>query len=237
MNVKEQLRRTVKEQCGKDISAASDRELYNSLLVMTKVLLENKPKIEGKKRVYYISAEFLIGKLLSNNLINLGIYEDIYEELKEHGKELSVIEELEPEPSLGNGGLGRLAACFLDSIASLGLPGDGIGLNYHFGLFRQSFRDKLQYTEKDEWMEDHSWLNKTGVTFPVYFGDKKVISCLYDIDVVGYDNLQISCSVWFVYSTRIRHDRLPSGSVGGCTSNPSSKSSMKKPSSPSRNGS
>ena len=188
MNVKEQLRRTVKEQCGKDISAASDRELYNSLLVMTKVLLENKPKIEGKKRVYYISAEFLIGKLLSNNLINLGIYEDIYEELKEHGKELSVIEELEPEPSLGNGGLGRLAACFLDSIASLGLPGDGIGLNYHFGLFRQSFRDKLQYTEKDEWMEDHSWLNKTGVTFPVYFGDKKVISCLYDIDVVGYDN-------------------------------------------------
>ena len=114
MNVKEQLRRTVKEQCGKDISAASDRELYNSLLVMTKVLLENKPKIEGKKRVYYISAEFLIGKLLSNNLINLGIYEDIYEELKEHGKELSVIEELEPEPSLGNGGLGRLAACFLD---------------------------------------------------------------------------------------------------------------------------
>ena len=188
MNVKEQLRRTVKEQCGKDISAASDRELYNSLLVMTKVLLENKPKIEGKKRVYYISAEFLIGKLLSNNLINLGIYEDIYEELKEHGKELSVIEELEPEPSLGNGGLGRLAACFLDSIASLGLPGDGIGLNYHFGLFRQSFRDKLQYTEKNEWMEDHSWLNKTGVTFPVYFGDKKVISCLYDIDVVGYDN-------------------------------------------------
>ncbi len=186
--MKEQLRRTVKEQCGKDISAASDRELYNSLLVMTKVLLENKPKIEGKKRVYYISAEFLIGKLLSNNLINLGIYEDIYEELKEHGKELSVIEELEPEPSLGNGGLGRLAACFLDSIASLGLPGDGIGLNYHFGLFRQSFRDKLQYTEKDEWMEDHSWLNKTGVTFPVYFGDKKVISCLYDIDVVGYDN-------------------------------------------------
>ncbi len=188
MNVKEYLRETVKEQYGKEISAASDKELYNSLLLMTKALLEKKPRIEGKKKVYYISAEFLIGKLLSNNLINLGIYEELYEELKEHGKDLSAIEEQEPEPSLGNGGLGRLAACFLDSIASLGLPGDGIGLNYHFGLFRQSFQDKLQYAEKDKWMEEHSWLNKTGLTFPVYFGDKKVTSCLYDIDVAGYEN-------------------------------------------------
>ena len=188
MNITEQLKETVKTQYGKDISAASDRELYNSLLIMTKTLLKDKPRIEGKKRVYYISAEFLIGKLLSNNLINLGIYEELYDELKKYGKDLAVIEELEPEPSLGNGGLGRLAACFLDSIASLGLPGDGIGLNYHFGLFRQSFQDKLQYAEKDEWMTEPSWLNKTDLTFPVYFGDKKVTSRLYDIDVVGYEN-------------------------------------------------
>ena len=143
---------------------------------------------DGDKKVYYISAEFLIGKLLSNNLINLGIYEKVEEILKSKGKELSRIEEVEPEPSLGNGGLGRLAACFMDSIATLGLPGEGIGLNYHFGLFRQVFRDRMQTAEKDSWMERDSWLNRTDVSFNVCFGDKKVTSRLYDIDVIGYDS-------------------------------------------------
>ncbi|MFR9233025.1 MAG: glycogen/starch/alpha-glucan phosphorylase, partial [Eisenbergiella massiliensis] len=137
---------------------------------------------------YYISAEFLIGKLLSNNLINLGVYEKVENILKEKGRELSRIEEAEPEPSLGNGGLGRLAACFLDSIATLGLPGEGIGLNYHFGLFKQVFRDRLQTAEKDEWLEKQSWLTKTDTSFDVYFGKQKVTSRLYDIDVIGYDS-------------------------------------------------
>ena len=140
------------------------------------------------KKVYYISAEFLIGKLLSNNLINLGVYEKVENILKEKGRELSRIEEAEPEPSLGNGGLGRLAACFLDSIATLGLPGEGIGLNYHFGLFKQVFRDRLQTAEKDEWLEKQSWLTKTDTSFDVYFGKQKVTSRLYDIDVIGYDS-------------------------------------------------
>ena len=146
------------------------------------------PEISGDKKIYYISAEFLIGKLLSNNLINLGMYDKLDEILKKHGKELCRIEEVEPEPSLGNGGLGRLAACFLDSIATLGLPGEGIGLNYHFGLFKQVFKDKLQTAEKNDWIEKHSWLTKTDTTFDVYFGDQKVTSRLYDIDVIGYDN-------------------------------------------------
>ena len=125
---------------------------------------------------------------MSNNLINLGIYDRMDEILKKHGKNLSVIEEIEPEPSLGNGGLGRLAACFLDSIATLGLPGEGIGLNYHFGLFKQEFRDRLQTAQKNDWIEEQSWLTKTDVSFDVYFGKKKVTSRLYDIDVAGYDS-------------------------------------------------
>ena len=143
---------------------------------------------EGEKKVYYISAEFLIGKLLSNNLINLGVYDKMSDILEKYGKKLSVIEEVEPEPSLGNGGLGRLAACFLDSIATLGLPGEGIGLNYHFGLFKQVFKDKLQTAEKNAWIEENSWLTKTDITYDVYFGKKKVTSRLYDIDVAGYDS-------------------------------------------------
>ena len=139
MKAGEHLKKTVKELYGKELPMADNKELYNSLLAMTKELLAEKPEISGKKKVYYISMEFLIGKLLANNLINLGIYEEIAAVLKENGKELAFIEEEEPEPSLGNGGLGRLAACFLDSIATLGLPGDGIGLNYHFGLFYQKF--------------------------------------------------------------------------------------------------
>ena len=144
--------------------------------------------ITGDITVYYISAEFLIGKLLSNNLINLGIYDKLDEILKANGKNLSAIEEIEPEPSLGNGGLGRLAACFLDSIATLGLPGEGIGLNYHLGLFKQVFENKLQSAQKNDWIENDSWLNKTDTTFEVYFGKRKVISRLYDIDVIGYNN-------------------------------------------------
>ena len=147
---------------------------------------EKKPEIKGKKKIYYISAEFLIGKLLSNNLINLGIYDSLKEDLAVVGKDLSKIEEIEPEPSLGNGGLGRLAACFVDSVATLNLPGAGIGLNYHYGLFRQVFRKKKQCAEKDTWITKNSWLRKTGTVFTVSFGKTKVKSRLYDLDVIGY---------------------------------------------------
>ena len=142
----------------------------------------------SKKKLYYISAEFLIGKLLSNNLINLGIYDDIKEELAKNGKDLCEIEEFEKEPSLGNGGLGRLAACFLDSIATLGLNGDGVGLNYHFGLFRQVFKNNAQTTIPDPWLTEKSWLTKTDVTYTVKFRDMNVTSRMYDIDVTGYDS-------------------------------------------------
>jgi starch phosphorylase len=187
MSVKTNLEAVVQKMYGKKISELGDRELYFAILNMTKDMMKGKGVIKGTKKVYYISAEFLIGKLLSNNLINLGIYDELEKALKEEGKELSSIEEIEPEPSLGNGGLGRLAACFLDSIASLGLPGDGIGLNYHFGLFKQVFKDRQQTAEKNDWIEDQSWLTKTDISFPVYFGKKKVMSRLYDIDVIGYD--------------------------------------------------
>ncbi len=188
MSLEKQLERLTKAAYGKSIRACTDEQLYDCVLRLTKERMAEKPVIAGKKKVYYISMEFLIGKLLSNNLINLGIYEELAEILKKNGKELTAIEEAEPEPSLGNGGLGRLAACFLDSIATLGLPGDGIGLNYHFGLFKQVFRNKLQTAEKNDWIEKDSWLNKTGTTFEVCFGDKKVTSVLYDIDVIGYEN-------------------------------------------------
>ena len=173
---------------GKKLEDASDEQVYVALLYLVKGLEEATVPNDGDKKIYYISAEFLIGKLLSNNLINLGIYETVESVLKSKGQELSRIEEIEPEPSLGNGGLGRLAACFMDSIATLGLPGEGIGLNYHFGLFKQVFKDRLQTTEKNDWIEKDSWLNKTDVSFDVFFGDRKVTSRLYDIDVVGYNN-------------------------------------------------
>jgi starch phosphorylase len=187
MSVKTNLEAVVQKMYGKKISELDDKQLYFAILNMTKELMEGKGVIKGTKKVYYISAEFLIGKLLSNNLINLGIYEELEEVLKQEGKSLSAIEEVEPEPSLGNGGLGRLAACFLDSIASLGLPGDGIGLNYHFGLFKQVFEDRQQTAQKNDWIESQSWLTKTDITFPVYFGKRKVTSRLYDIDVIGYE--------------------------------------------------
>lgn len=188
LNLEQQLADIAKEMFDKSVSELSDQEAYYVVLVLTKRLMAVSDSNEGEKKVYYISAEFLIGKLLSNNLINLGVYDKVNEILEKNGKVLSVIEEIEPEPSLGNGGLGRLAACFLDSIATLGLPGEGIGLNYHFGLFKQVFKDRLQTAEKNEWIEENSWLTKTDVTFDVFFGKKKVTSRLYDIDVAGYDS-------------------------------------------------
>ena len=187
MGVKTNLEAVAQKMYGKAVKELEDKQLYFAILNMTKDMMKDKGVIKGTKKIYYISAEFLIGKLLSNNLINLGIYDELEAALKEDGKELSRIEEIEPEPSLGNGGLGRLAACFLDSIASLGLPGDGIGLNYHFGLFKQVFKDRMQTAEKNDWIEDQSWLTKTDISFPVYFGKKKVMSRLYDIDVIGYE--------------------------------------------------
>ncbi len=188
LNMEQQLAEVAGEMFGKSLSELSDQEVYYVVLTYTKRVMSVSDTNEGEKKIYYISAEFLIGKLLSNNLINLGIYDRIDQILKNNGKSLAVIEEIEPEPSLGNGGLGRLAACFLDSIATLGLPGEGIGLNYHFGLFKQVFKDKLQTAEKNDWIEENSWLTKSDVTFDVYFGNKKVTSRLYDIDVAGYDS-------------------------------------------------
>lgn len=188
LNLEEQLKEVAGQMFGKDLADLNDQETYYAVLVLTKRLMAVSDKNEGEKKIYYISAEFLIGKLLSNNLINLGVYDKMSEILDKYGKKLSVIEEIEPEPSLGNGGLGRLAACFLDSIATLGLPGEGIGLNYHFGLFKQVFKDRLQTAEKNEWIEENSWLTRTDVTYDVYFGKKKVTSRLYDIDVAGYDS-------------------------------------------------
>ncbi len=188
LNMRQQLAEAARELFGKPLSELSDRETYYTVLTYSKRLMSVCDTNEGEKKVYYISAEFLMGKLLSNNLINLGIYDKVDQILKESGKSLSMIEEVEPEPSLGNGGLGRLAACFLDSIATLGLPGEGIGLNYHFGLFKQVFKDRIQTAEKNDWIEDISWLTRSDITFDVYFGKKKVTSRLYDIDVAGYDS-------------------------------------------------
>ena len=186
--LEEQFSDLLKSMYNKTIAECTDEELYYGLLKLTKGMTDATERIAGNKKIYYISAEFLIGKLLSNNLINLGIYDKINALFQANGKQLSKIEEIEPEPSLGNGGLGRLAACFIDSIASLGLPGEGIGLNYHLGLFRQIFKDRKQTAEKNEWIEAQSWLNKTDVTFDVAFGDRTVKSRLYDIDVIGYKN-------------------------------------------------
>ena len=186
--IEERLSALAKRLYRKPIQECTDAQLYNCVLMLTKEALADRKANEGKKKVYYISMEFLIGKLLSNNLINLGIYDQMESVLAKNGKSLSAIEDAEPEPSLGNGGLGRLAACFLDSIATLGLPGDGIGLNYHFGLFKQVFKDHLQMAEKNSWIEKRSWLNETGTTFEVVFGDKKVTSVLYDLDVAGYES-------------------------------------------------
>ena len=176
------------EKYGKKLENCENHEIYTALLELVSEKTQDKVSNEGKKKIYYISAEFLIGKLLSNNMINLGIFDEVKQELEAAGKNICDVEEAEPEPSLGNGGLGRLAACFLDSIASLGLNGDGIGLNYHFGLFKQVFENDLQKETMNPWIEKESWLKKTDVTYEVKFGNCSVTSRMYDIDVAGYNN-------------------------------------------------
>ena len=182
------LQEILRNKYNKSIEECSNEEIYVALLEMVKEKAEERSHKEEKKKLYYVSAEFLIGKLLSNNLINLGLYADIANELKEHGKHMSEIEEIEVEPSLGNGGLGRLAACFLDSIATLGLNGDGIGLNYHLGLFKQVFTDKRQIETPNPWINKNTWLTKKDDSFEVEFGGFSVKSTLYDIAVTGYEN-------------------------------------------------
>ncbi len=186
--MEESLEDLAQDRYKKSLSECNDAECYECVLQFTKTLMQFTDRIEGEKKLYYISAEFLIGKLLSNNLINLGIYERMAQILKSKGKDISRIEDEEPEPSLGNGGLGRLAACFIDSISTLGLPGEGVGLCYHLGLFKQVFKDHLQKAEKNDWMKEESWLHKTDTKFSVSFGEKKVESRLYELDVAGYGN-------------------------------------------------
>ena len=185
---KEILKNRLTALCKKEISDCSEKELYTGLLSLVQEMAKDKESNQGKKKLYYISAEFLIGKLLSNNMINLGIYDTVKNLLEENGKSLSAVEETEPEPSLGNGGLGRLAACFLDSIATLGLNGDGVGLNYHFGLFKQLFKDNKQAEEPNPWIENTSWLTKTDVTYKVPYKNFTLTSRMYDIEVTGYNN-------------------------------------------------
>lgn len=184
--MEQNLQNKLKALYGKTLETADKQEVYTALLAVTKDALDDRPKLQGKRKVYYVSAEFLIGKLLSNNLINLGLFDETCEVLARHGFRLEEIEEGENEPSLGNGGLGRLAACFLDSIAALGLPGDGAGLNYHQGLFHQRFVNSSQREEKDPWITEESWLRPTDVHFPVRLGDRIVVSTMYDIDVPGW---------------------------------------------------
>lgn len=176
----------VKDTFGTDPGHVTNEQIYVALLELVKEEAEKKVTTEGKKKLYYISAEFLIGKLLSNNLINLGLYDKVEACLQKYGKTMAEIETIEPEPSLGNGGLGRLAACFLDSIATLGLNGDGVGLNYHFGLFKQVFENNLQQETPNPWIENKNWLTKTKRTYDIEFGGLTLTSCMYDIDVVGY---------------------------------------------------
>ena len=184
--MEKELELFLQEKFGKSIQDASNEEIYAALLGITKKRMEGMKRNAGSRKLYYISAEFLIGKLLSNNLINLGLFEETRDVLKKYGKDITEIEEIEPEPSLGNGGLGRLAACFLDSIATLGLPGDGVGLNYHDGLFLQKFKDNKQDEEKNPWITPDSWLTRTERHFEVPFKDFTVTSTMYDIDVPGY---------------------------------------------------
>ena len=179
---------TLQQKLGKEIAQASNEEIYGALLSMVQEMAGEKERTDSKKKLYYISAEFLIGKLLSNNMINLSIFNEVKDVLAQNGKNIAEIEEVEPEPSLGNGGLGRLAACFLDSIATLGLAGDGVGLNYHLGLFKQEFKNNLQRETPNPWIEAKSWLKKTDVVYPVSFKGLNVNARMYDIEVTGYNN-------------------------------------------------
>ena len=184
--MEQELNKVLGERFGKTLEEACMEEIYHALLTIVKGRMKDLKKNTGSRKLYYISAEFLIGKLLSNNLINLGLFDETAEVLKKHGIDIADIEEAETEPSLGNGGLGRLAAFFLDSIATLELPGDGVGLNYHDGLFKQTFADHKQREEKNPWMTGDDWLTRTDVRFEVPFKDLTVTSTMYDIDVPGY---------------------------------------------------
>ena len=187
MDIREELEQKLRERGAGDLSAAADQELYHALLELVAQRLEQAPRIQGGKKLYYVSAEFLVGKLLSNNLINLGLYAPVKEALAQAGRSLAALEELEAEPSLGNGGLGRLAACYMDSTATLGLPADGVGLLYHFGLFHQKFWDYKQQEEPDVWLSPACpWVRKTDITFAVPFPQGEVRSRLYEVDVTGY---------------------------------------------------
>lgn len=185
--MEQELNKVLGERFGKTLEEACMEEIYHALLTIVKGKMKGLEKNTGSRKLYYISAEFLIGKLLSNNLINLGLFDETAEVLKKYGIDIADIEEAETEPSLGNGGLGRLAACFLDSIATLKLPGDGVGLNYHDGLFKQTFADHKQREEKNPWMTGDDWLTRTDVRFEVPFKDLTVTSTMYDIDVPGYE--------------------------------------------------
>ncbi len=187
----------LRDYTGKSLQDCTILELYNAALELTQDACKDKGYNSGKKKVYYISAEFLIGKLLSNNLINLGIYDEVKAELAEAGKDITDLEEFEYEPSLGNGGLGRLAACFIDSLATLGLPADGVGLAYHCGLFKQSFEDNKQHARPDYWRQharpDYwrkwgmaNWMRRTDRHYKVQCGDLELVSTMYEIDVTGY---------------------------------------------------
>ena len=188
MQLKEQLFQTTQARFGCAPDQCDDHQLYEALLLLTRSLAQARPAPAGTRKLYYFSAEFLMGKLLSNNLLALGIHSQVKELLADLGRDLGVIESMEPEPSLGNGGLGRLAACFLDSIAALGLPGDGVGLNYHYGLFRQKFDRNRQVEIPDPWLEADSWLIPTGVVFDVPFGGFTLKAVLYDIAIPGAGN-------------------------------------------------
>ena len=188
LNLEEQLEDGAKKRFGKPLARCSDKQVYQLLVSVTNDLLSVSEPCTGEKKVYYISMEFLIGRLLINNLINLRVYDKVAEILAKNGKDLAQIGELDTEPSLGNGGLGRLASCFMDSIATLGLPGEGVGLAWHFGLFKQLFKDRKQRTAKDVWMPADSFLQRTDTTFDVYFGKKKVTARMYNMIIAGYDS-------------------------------------------------
>ena len=188
MRMRDELEQKVGLRFSKGLLAADNKEIYLALLELVQEKLAAAKQISGEKKLYYISAEFLVGKLLSNNLINLGLYDEVKAALAEAGKDLAAVEEVEPEPSLGNGGLGRLAACYLDSAATLGLPGDGVGLLYHFGLFRQVFQEHKQQERPDAWLSPKSWLNPTGVRFTVPFPQGEATAVLYDLYVSGYES-------------------------------------------------
>ncbi len=196
----------------KPLADCTTLELFNAAIDLTQDAAKNKGYNEGKKKLYYISAEFLIGKLLSNNLINLRLYDDVKAELAAAGKNIADLEEFEYEPSLGNGGLGRLAACFVDSLATLGLPADGVGLAYHCGLFRQSFVDRRQYESPDNWLKwgQESWMRRTDKHYTVHFGGFDIKSTMYEIDVTGYHGKSGRLRLFDVDSIdeRVIHNRI-----------------------------